>query len=122
MITIFPPEPPVATTFVLAAPIAVQNLSKKDQCDTNYRNTFGTEEYSNQPQRVTFNKRLVNVLTFEMEYEAFPPFKRDVESVCVEAWDLYTKQVTDNLIPQCLQKFSTEKLATSATEDTQINI
>ena len=45
-----------------------------------------------------------------------------MESVFVEAWDLYTKQVTDNLITQRLQKYSTEKLAAAATEDIQMEI
>ena len=40
-----------------------------------------------------------------------------MESVFVEAWKMYTKQVTDNMITQRLQKYSTEKLATAATED-----
>ena len=42
-----------------------------------------------------------------------------MEAVFVEAWDLYTKQVTDNMITQRLQKYSTDKLATADTEDSQ---
>ena len=39
-----------------------------------------------------------------------------MEAVFVEDWEIYTKQVTDNLITQRLQKNSKEKLATVATD------
>ena len=45
-----------------------------------------------------------------------------MEAVFIEACDLYTKQVTYNLITQRLHKYSTEKLATAATEDAQTEI
>ena len=45
-----------------------------------------------------------------------------MEDVFIAAWEIYTKQVTDNLITQRLQKYSTEKLATAATEDAQMEI
>ena len=85
MITKFPPAPPVASTFVQAAQLSEQRLSKLDQCGANNGNTFDTQEDSNQPQRVTFKKRLVNVPTFETEYQYFAPLKRAMESVFVEA-------------------------------------
>ena len=43
-----------------------------------------------------------------------------MEAVFFEAWEIYTKKVTDNLITQRLQKYSTEKLATSSAEDAQM--
>ena len=55
MLTTFPPAPPVVYTFVQAARIAAQRQAKKDQRDSKYSNTFGTQEDSNQPQWVTFN-------------------------------------------------------------------
>ena len=48
--------------------------------------------------------------------------KRATEGVFIEAWDLYTKQVTDNLTTKRLHKYSTEKLATAATEDSHMEI
>ena len=57
-----------------------------------------------------------------MEYQDFSPLKRAIEAVSVEAWVMYTKQVTDNMITQRPQKYSTVKLATAATEDLQMDI
>ena len=45
-----------------------------------------------------------------------------MEAVFLEAWDVYTKQVTYNLIMKRLKIHSTEKLSTSATEDAHIDI
>ena len=57
-----------------------------------------------------------------MEYQDFAPLKFSMGAVFVEAWDLYTKQVTNNLIMPSLYKYSTEKLATAATENAQMEI
>ena len=45
-----------------------------------------------------------------------------MEAVLVESWELYTNQVTDNLIRQRLKKYSTEKLATADTEESHMDI
>ena len=42
-----------------------------------------------------------------------------MEDVFVKVWELYNKQVSDSLITQILQKYSTEKLSPAATEDAQ---
>ena len=57
-----------------------------------------------------------------MEHQNFAPLKRSTEAVFVKAWEIYTKKVTDNLITQWLQKYSTEKLDTSSTEDVHMEI
>ena len=119
MLTTFSPTPPVASKFVQAERIAAQCRFKQDQWDANEGNNFGTQEDIHQPQWEIFNECLVNVPTFETEYQDFVPLKRATEAVFVEAWDLYTKQVTDNMITQRLQKYSTDKLATADTEDSQ---
>ena len=77
---------------------------------------------SHKPKQVAFNKRLVNVPTFEMEYHDFAPLKRTMKAIFVEAWYCYTKKVTDNLITQHQQKYITEKLATAATKEAQMDI
>ena len=46
--------------------------------------------------------------------------KRAMEAIFVEAWEFYTKQVTDNIITHRLHKFFTDTLATAATEDSQM--
>ena len=102
MLNKFPPAPPVASTFVQAALLAAQLRSEQYQRDANESNTFGTQENSDHPQRVTLNERMANVTTFETEYQDFNPLKHAIESVFVETWDLYTKQVTYNLITQLL--------------------
>ena len=117
MLATFPPATPVASTSVQAAQLSAQRQAEQDQCDAKDGDTFGTQEERNQPQRVTFKKCLVNVPTFETKYREFSPLKRVMESVFVEAWDLYNKQVTNNLITQRLPKYSTEKLATEDTDD-----
>ena len=104
ILTTFPTSPPVVSTFVQVAWLYAQRRSKKDQRDANGGNTFGTKEDSNQPQGVTFNDCLVNVTTFEKEYQDHAPLKRATEVVFVEALDLYTKQMTDNLTTWQLQK------------------
>ena len=45
-----------------------------------------------------------------------------MDSIFVEAWKIYTKQVTDNLITQRLQRYSIEKISTEATEDSHMEI
>ena len=45
-----------------------------------------------------------------------------MEAVFSEAWEIYTKHVTDNLINQHLQKYSTEKLSAADTEDAHMDI
>ena len=45
-----------------------------------------------------------------------------MEAFFVESRQLYTKQVIDNMILQRLQKYSTEKLAKTDTEDTHMDI
>ena len=45
-----------------------------------------------------------------------------MEAVFVEDWEIYTKQVTDNLITQRLQKNSKDKLATVATQEAHMDI
>ena len=122
MLTKFTPAPPVASTFVQASQLAAHQRSKQDQSDTNNSNTFGTQGDSHQPQLVTFNAHLVNAPTFETEYHDFASLECAMESVFVEAWKLYTKQVTDNLTTQRLQEYSTEKVATATTEDFQMDI
>ena len=54
MLATFTPAPPFVPTFVQAAWLAAQRWSKQYKFDTNYSNTIGTQEYSNQPQQVTF--------------------------------------------------------------------
>ena len=48
--------------------------------------------------------------------------KRVMGAIFFEAWELYTKKVTDNLITQHQQKYITEKLATAATKEAQMDI
>ena len=43
-------------------------------------------------------------------------------AVFFEAWDCYRKQITDNLITKRLHRYSTEKLSTTATEDSNMEI
>ena len=43
-----------------------------------------------------------------------------MEAVLVDAWEIYTKQVADNLITHHLQNYSREKLATETTENAQM--
>ena len=45
-----------------------------------------------------------------------------MEAVFIEAWDIYAKQATDNMITQLLPKYSTDRLATAATENAQMEI
>ena len=52
-----------------------------------------------------------------MEYQDFSTLKCAMEAAFVEAWEVYIKKVTYNLITQRLQKYSTDKPATEATED-----
>ena len=65
---------------------------------------------------------MINVPTFENEYQDFAPLKRVVEAVFIEYRGIYTKQVTDNLITHRLQKYSTEKLDTAVNEEAQMDI
>ena len=90
MLTTFPPAPPVLSTFVQAAQIAAQWRSEQVKCNANNGNTIGTQENSHQPQRLVFDELLVNVPTFETEYQDFAPLKRAMEAVFSEAWEIYT--------------------------------
>ena len=85
MITTFTPAPPVLSTFVQAAWLAAQRQDDQDKCNPKDGNNIGTQEDSHQPQQVTFNERLVNIPTFETEYQDFAPLKRAMEASFVEA-------------------------------------
>ena len=74
--TKFSPTLPVDSIFVQAARLTEQHQSAENQHDANNGSTFGTQEESHQPQPVTFNEHLVNVPTFETEYQYFAPLKR----------------------------------------------
>ena len=64
MLTTFPPAPPVASTFVQDARFTAQLRAKQDQNVANNGITLGTQEDIHQPQRVTFNERLVHAPIF----------------------------------------------------------
>ena len=86
MLTTSPPAPHVASSFVQATRIAAQRGSEQYQCDIKNARTFGNQEDSHKPKRVTFNERLVNAPTFQTEYQDFAPLKHAMEAVFVKSW------------------------------------
>ena len=103
--TTFPPATPVPSKLVLYEQLAVQRQAWIEQHDTNNGSTFSTQKDNHhQPQRVTSNKHQLNATAFEIEYQDFAPLKCAIESFLFDAWEIYTKHVTDNLIMPHLQK------------------
>ena len=104
IITTFSLAPPDSFTFFQDARLSAKLWDKQEKRNAKGGRTFGTQEDSHQPQGKTFNERQVNNPTFEIEYQDFEPLKRATEAVFLEACEFYTKQVTDNIITQYLQK------------------
>ena len=57
-----------------------------------------------------------------MEYQDFLFLKRAVKAIFVEACVIYTEEMIDNLIMPQLEKYSIKRIATEATQDTQMDI
>ena len=93
------------STFIISAQLSAKHRSKTEILDANNVSTFGNQKDNHHPpKQQTFDEHPINAPAFETEYQDFAPLKLTIESVFFEVWYIYTKEVTDNLITQRLQK------------------